>query len=321
MRIVKILFAVLLLALTSCSGAETISEDIFENVTQEQVNDSIPVIRRNVLIIGNSASRDAFSYVPFLYQEAGEVFQLNMVILYKGSESLSGHYNRITSNNSTYTVDYCHTATDSAWKTYENRPASEVLPALNWNLIILQDTWTASKVYDTVSNNIHRIKTYIADSIGVFPIAYMIVPPNPKAIIEEDLDTQWSQFATVAKNLLENGEVDYVIPCGTAIQNALHTSLKNLGDYNYLSYEGKHLQEGLPCLIEAYTATQSLFRFWGMDISIENSSLCITQEWVYNKSIPGRHGKVITGGEEDYELCKRCALAAVADPYLVTLFE
>ena len=311
----------MLLALSSCSGAENNYEDIFENDSSEIENDTIPIIKRNVLVIGNSASRDAFSYVPFLYQDAGENFQLNMVILYKGSESLAGHYNRISSNQATYTVDYCHTGIDSTWKSYGNRPASEVLPALNWDLIILQDTWTGSKVYETVSDRIYSIKKFIGDSIGSFSYAFMIVPPNPKAIVEDNLDAEWSQFSSVAKKLFDNEEIDYVIPCGTAIQNALHTQLKELGDYHYLSYEGIHLQEGLPCLIEAYTATQSLFGIFEIEQSIEYNTFNISQKWAWDKNIPGRHGSVITGSMEDYELCKKCALAAVSDPYHVTLFE
>lgn len=319
MRWIKLFSFALFIMLLSCSGAEVTFEDILDD--ESEMADSIPVLKRNVLIIGNSASRDAFSYVPFLFEEAGENFRINMVILYKGAENLGGHYKRLTTDSPTYVIDYCKAGADGKWHSFSDKSASEVLSEFKWDLVILQDTWTGSKALDDVSIRIHGIKDFIYDNYGAIPFAFMIVPPNPKAINEDDMDAEWRLFSSNAQTLLSNGLVDYVIPCGTAIQNALHTRLKGLGAYNYLSYEGVHLQEGLPCLIEAYTATQSLYSFFGIEKTIESSPLRITQKWVWNKDVPGRHGSVIEGTEQDYELCKRCAMAAFNNPYSVTLLQ
>lgn len=319
MRTFRLLSSLIFLLLLSCSNTGNSYEDFFEEFADK--SDSIPVLKKNILIIGNSASRDAFSYVPFLYEEAGENFVLNMAILYRGGGSLGGHYDRIISDNPEYEVDYCLSGKGNKWNYLSGISASKILSAAEWDVIILQGTWTESKDYQLVSQRVHKIRDYFSTNVADIPFAFMIVPPNPKAIDEGNLDYEWQLFAANAQKLLDNKEVDYVIPCGTAIQNALHTRLKGIGDFKYLSYEGVHLQEGLPCLLEAYTAAQTFFSIFGIEQTIERSTLEVTQKWVWDKDIPGRHGSVIVGTSEDYELCKRCAMSAFLNPYKVTPLE
>ena len=146
----------------------------------------------------------------------------------------------------------------------------------------------------------------------------MINPPHADGysdLGEKTSDELWMQYVANACKLKDDNEIDYIIPCGTGVQNARHTYLDSLGAFGHLSYDGRHLQEGIPCLIDAYTASQTLFHLFGISASIENSNMIITQQWVNATNIPGKHGSVIAGSDNDYSTSKRCAFNAVEFPF------
>jgi hypothetical protein len=115
--------------------------------------------------------------------------------------------------------------------------------------------------------------------------------------------------------------VEYIIPCGTAIQNARYTIVDKHGDFGHLSYDGDHLQEGLPCLLEAYVAAQFFCNLYGLGSTVSSCTIETSQEWVDSKHIPGKHGSAINGTREEYDICKRCALAAIEHPYEIQKSE
>ncbi|MBR4389308.1 MAG: DUF4886 domain-containing protein [Prevotella sp.] len=316
MKLFNLSFFFFFLSFMSCSG----SDDDFAEVLNNVDTPTPPTTVHNVLVIGNSASRDAFSYVPALMEEMDKNNPLNMLIFYKGSESLAGHYNRMIGDYSDFESDVNLYRSQSVWQTFKGERASTVLGSKKWDLVILQNTWSSNRL-DVMRQSVQDIRQFLTDNFGAISYALMLDPPNPKKLSDDNLDDQWGEFASIAETLLQEGLVDFVIPCGTAIQNALHTHLKVLGDYGYLSYEGTHLQEGLPCLLEAYTAAQCLAGIFNTGKSIESSRIRITQDWVSKKRIPQQHGSVIEGTEEDIVLCKQCALAAVSSPYAVAFLE
>jgi hypothetical protein len=275
----------------------------------------------HILVIGNSLSRDALSYVPFLINEISPYVYVDLKILYKSGTSLNGHWELINKNSYDYTLDYCNSKT-SRWYVASAKSASSIISMRDWDLVILQQGSSNAYNYSDTQPYIHKIVDYVRKKRGNAKIAYMLVPSRAsgiKVLKGKTSDEIWKMQADVAYQLLNEGEVDYVIPCGTAIQNARHTTLDVLGDYGHLTYDGLHLQEGIPCLVDVYTATQSLFNILSIDASIYNSSLYITQQWVYEKNILGQHGYVISGTEDDYVLCKQCALMAVENPYEISL--
>jgi hypothetical protein len=151
-----------------------------------------------------------------------------------------------------------------------------------------------------------------------------MVPAQPEGssvLGDFSSDEVWSMFANTTQDLLDNKDVDYIIPCGTAIQNARHTYLDDMGCYGHLSYDGRHLQEGIPCMIEAFTATQCFFDIFTIGASIQSSSLQITPQIASTIKVPGRHGGVIEGSEADYALCKQCALFAIGNPYSISNYD
>ena len=271
----------------------------------------------NILIVGNSYSRDAFSYAPMIIEEMCPDVKVNIQILYIGGVALSKHKQYMENKEALFTLDSYNT-TLGKWNSKGNILADSVVSLHNWNCVILQEGSTTSRNYETVIGNINTIKDYLRSYQSDICISFMLNPTHPigsEALGNYTSEEEFNMIAGVASRLLSTKTVDHVIPCGTAIQNARNTYLDNFGDYGHLSYEGRHLQEGIPCWIEALTASQMLIRILDLEVDGDISQLKITQQWVKEKNIPGRHGKVLEGRTSDYKLAQICAMKAIDSPY------
>lgn len=279
----------------------------------------------NVLVIGNSYARDAFSYVPCLITSVNPEVSINVSILGENSANLEQIYSNISKGNNSFFCDK-YLLSKGKWKSTNSTKAKSVITSKKWNLIILQENSMTATDYDKTRKNIGKMVSFLHKKHKKVPIAFMLNPTHPigsKQLdsIGVDSDSEFYLLVENAKKMLDGGVVDYVIPCGTAIQNARHTVLNDYGDFGQLSYDGNHLQEGLPCLIEAYTASQFLLNCFSLSGCIENSGLVITDKWVKNKKIPGQHGNVVSGTLSDYRLSKKCARAAISNPYTIMFIE
>lgn len=271
-----------------------------------------------VLIFGNSYSRDAFSYVPALLEESG--LQINITILCINGNALSTHYEALGYNRSKFEID-TYDFENHRWRTYKDSTALQSIISKDWKLVIMQDGGNTAKDYHKTSTNVKNLKSYLQRVIPQAHFSYMINPPHPighPSLNGGSNNEEYSVIVRIAKQLVADGIVADLVPCGTAIQNARQTDLQTLGNYGDLSYEGKHLQEGIPCMIEAYVGANFIADFFGYEYSIFNSQLRINQTWVSKQQIPGQHGKVVTGDDAQYELSKHAAIDAVTTPLQIT---
>lgn len=270
----------------------------------------------HVLVLGNSLSRDAFSYVPAVMENVFPGLSINIDILCLNGKSLAYHWDYLSNNLSRFEMDVYTTKT-GRWRTFYGVSGNDVISSKKWDIIVMQEGTTTIKNYSKTQTHIENISNYIRAQQTTTLFAFLLHPSCSKSL--KTSDELWTLNTNTASELLRNNEINYVIPCGTGIQNARHTSLGALGEKGNMTYDGVHLQEGTPCLMDAYVAAQSLFDILSIDASIKDSQLQITQQWVNNKNIPGQHGSVITGTDEDYELCKKCALLAIENPYEISL--
>lgn len=273
----------------------------------------------SVLIIGNSYSRDAFSYVPALLQEAG--INVDISILCLNGKALSTHYDVLLHNRALYDID-SYDYESHRWYTCTDTTALPTISSKDWKLVIMQEGGNVARVCQTTSANVINLSTYLRKLLPLAPFSYMLNPPHPighSTLAGTHNNDEFEIIADVTNELVKEGLVYDIVPCGTAIQNARQTALQRLRDYGDLSYEGKHLQEGLPCLIEAYVGAACIANFFHYPFDIDSSSLMTNQTWVNQQHIPGKHGKAIEGDEEQIELCKSVAIDAVDYPLTISI--
>lgn len=302
--------------ITSCAAQD--DDFIVDPVRPKNLDDNKKELR--ILVFGDSFSRDAFSYVPGVIEDLCPNLNVDMEILYLGGKSLKYHWDYLSNDKDLFTLDV-YTSYAGKWNSISYTLGEEVVTAQEWDLVILQEGSIAARNYNLTQTHVNSISGYIRDRQPTAKFAFMMSPAKPDgspALGDYSSDDVWMMYVNTSQLLLSNEEVDYIIPCGTAIQNARQTSLDKYGDFGHLSYDGNHLQEGLPCLIEAYVTAQFLFNLKESGVSIENSTLRITQGWVNEKRIPGKHGSVIEGTDEEYAICKRSAMLALEKPYEIS---
>lgn len=298
---------------TSCSAED---DDKYIKGRKDSIPDD-QKININILIIGDSFSRDAFSYVPFVMEDVYPGISVDMEILYIGGRALNYHYDYLINKKSQFVLDQYLTGIGH-WVSSSDASGEDVIRSKSWDLVILQEGSNTTRSYEKTQPHIQNLSEFIHLIQNDIKVAFMLSPAKPEgspALGSYTSDQVWEMNANTSRQLLNEEEVDYIIPCGTGIQNSRRTIVDRYGDFGHLSYDGDHLQEGLPCLIEAYVAAQTFFYIYGIDASIENCGIETTQKWVNSKHIPGKHGSAINGTPEDYRLCKRSALLAVDKPY------
>lgn len=280
-------------------------------------------IKFNVLALGNSYTCDALAYVPAIIRAIAPQVELTMGIACRGNSTLQQHYEENIKQN-LVPESYYLINPSGRWNIVwpNDRTEPDIITERQWDLVVLHQNSTLSREYDNYQPYLDSIMTWINDTLEQVPdYAWLLIPayPDGQSLLDGSTsDQMWLDVCNAAQRVIEETDVKTVIPCGTAIQNARHTSLASLGDYGYLSHDGRHLQEGIPSLIEAYAVAATLLRHLGVEADIRNENLVINQDWINNYGVPQASGTPIGMNGLYREIARQCALAALKHPYVIT---
>ena len=274
-----------------------------------------------VLAIGNSYSRDAFSYVPFLLENILGC-KVKFGIMYKGSCTLQQHYNLISTDGDYEAFDYYTTDTE-VWSTVSNKNIEYALSLEQWDIITLQQQSSASRDYNTYQPYLNNVINLLYDKIDYsVRLGWLLTPSYTDGYSGLNNDTSDSMFEKICQavqRVIDETPIEFFIPCGTAKQNATKTTLNSLGDYGGMFYEGLHLQEGIPCLVEAYVAALKLMELLGYsNKGLYGNQIRPTQEKVVSWNVPQRHGESVGVNDDNCRIAQLCAIMAFKKPLEVT---
>lgn len=296
-------FLVLLLfifTLVSCNKEEKppVTPDVPDTPETGISKDSV-----KILAIGNSFSDNAMNQLYPILKAFG-VKEIVLGNLYIGGCTIATHYANIERNAASYTYRKNDSRTETAGR-FVDTPSTKILTALqeeDWQVVTLQQA----------SHDSGMIGTYKDDQIN------LLVDYAKAGVEDENLKIAWhmtwayqgnathSAFpkydrdqmlmynvitGCVQQKIATNDRFDYVIPAGTAIQNA-RTSY--LGDK--LTADGYHLN----ALGEFIIGVTWVLQLTGWSIDDLNVEL-----------VPAQF-------KDDIEVIKESAVNAVAKPYEVT---
>ena len=139
----------------------------------------------------------------------------------------------------------------------------------------------------------------------------------------------YSEQQSCVSNLWQTTPIDFVIPCGTAIENARGNSTLNAigngagGNTGHLVCDnGGHLQQGIGELIPNYVVVAKMLELCGEPLGILGNPIRPTDEVITAWDVPGKHDSAsdTSQGVTDANcyLAQRCALAAIKFPSTVS---
>ncbi|MBR5381915.1 MAG: DUF4886 domain-containing protein, partial [Oscillospiraceae bacterium] len=274
-----------------------------------------------VLCIGNSYTQDAAAYAPFIVESLSDGVELTLGISFFPGASIDD-YLEIFSEEKPVLQYYKHENGKKAWNVPEkNTTLQHILEDETWDIVTFQQAsrkqgdWSS---YSGLNELIERVVEYASSIHSKEPTPCWLMPAL--RLSAENMVTFKATVECVQK-VLETTPVDFVIPCGTATQNARQTSLQQLGDSGGLTADTNgHLQEGLPRLLEGYVLAAGILELCGEETcELLGETTRPSDNWANGRRIPGRRGNAVGITEENCRLAQECALAALRGPFSVTV--
>lgn len=195
----------------------------------------------------------------------------------------------------------------------ERAPLREILRQ-PWDVVVLQQFSGDAVDYSTFNPALKQMIRYIRTDCPNQRVAlawqtawsyWSGYGPEPRG------EERWRQICRTTQEMVTRDGIDIIVPVGTAIQNARHTSLQTPYD---LTRDGTHLAFGTGCYVAACTWFQALMApVFNVSILGNKQLHSISEKEKAESRYPTQ---AVTA--ENRELCQRCAYYATLDFYNVT---
>ena len=287
-----------------------------------------------ILLIGNSATDDALSYVPFIMQNMGVPVNFQIGIAMMSSSTLAMHLSNWENETEAYQFRLYNGG--AAWQDFADKSLQWMFDNYTWDIVSLQQAQPQKiNTYQPYLNKlINGISSYVGNALKFIWYQTHIYAAQsnggaPRS--EETIAEYYADEMTACQDVVGATICEHIVPVSTAIQNARSIlSIKTIGDYannennptgyGYLNYlDGVHLQEGLPCQIAAYTFVLSLLEIYGFkEYSINGETTRVTSAWTTGKNIPSPHGSPVGSTDANCVIAQKCAIMAMKKPFVIT---
>lgn len=321
-RSLLIILAVCAMCLTAC-GRHTAVIDEPDLPDVPELPDTVEHVALNVLALGNSYCNDAYSYVPYVMHNVAPEVELTIAFLSVGGCYLERHYKEFCLQNKPYLYYYRHGPADVSWIKRDSVRLSEVLGERDWDIILFQQASGFSDDYSTYQPYVTQLLEWFDERLAKpHTYGWLMTPAYPDGLDrlgDKSSEQMYGEIADCARRVMEDTDIGFLIPAGTAIQNARHTSLDALGAFGHLSADGVHYHDGIPRLIESYAVVQTLLEHLGLERDINNDMLAITKQWLIEMNIERSWNAPTEVTEANRTLAKKCVNAAMREPFRVTV--
>ncbi|MBQ9641272.1 MAG: DUF4886 domain-containing protein [Bacteroidaceae bacterium] len=290
-----------------------------------------------ILSIGNSYSMDALFYLPRLVSSITNEVNIAVGIAYYSSATLKNHAQLAESDSKSYTFYHCDSTLDH-WKRERNLSLADIL-STDWDFILLQQSSFFQSDYNSYQPWLDQLTSFVQQhQPHGTKLGWLLCPAFAQSRIDavkEDgtksyntgnyttSDEHFAAVAQCAQNVLSgNNPVSFVVPAGTAIQNARHIAeLDTLGTTGNLTFDYVHTQDGLPRMIQAYTLAQTLFDLCGIAKGIWGNSTVVSEEWLKDAGLVTawamRKGAPV-GSLPQYYIGQQCTISAIKHPFVIS---
>ena len=230
---------------TSNETNVTSSEQTTVNIASDTVVSDTPVTLPDsikILAIGNSFSTDCMEYLWRMLKSAG-VSSIVLGNLYYGGCTMAQHLSFATSDSASYTY---YKNTKGVWISTANYKMSDALGDEEWDIITLQESSKTCGVESAYKASYAKLVDYVSARKGnaklVWNMTWAYQQDSTHSSFPNYGSSQTKMYSMLVdcaqKYPVKDSNISYIIPVGTAVQNA-RTSY--LGDH--ITRDGYHLNK------------------------------------------------------------------------------
>lgn len=211
---------------------------------------------RKIFMIGNSFSLNSTEYLHHLCAEAG--IDITIGVMYRAGESLESHYTNLQNESANYTY-YERISENGVARsvTTPNQSLRDGARKHAWDTVMFLQRPEMSGDYSTfnpyLDDLISMVKTEVSADIKVG----LMQTWSFSKVKDPNADVMYSNIVSAFDEVMYESNIEYIIPIGTAIQNARSNDRLNAVDEE-LTSDGIHLGN-LGKYIAALTGFESLF--------------------------------------------------------------
>lgn len=298
---------------------ESVANEL-QSSLEDYVDTTINRVRNiKILAIGNSYSINAMCYIPWILDNIAPEVDYTFGIWLYGGASLEHHYD-IISNNTTGNNYIKMKKGDTKWNTATGGSTISALMAdEDWDIVTLQQASAYHADYSTYQPYLNDIvKSLFGYAQRSIRFGWLFTPSKQTTLNVSVTD--YENIAACVQRVMNETAVDFIIPAGTALQNARTVpALQALGDSGNMTYD-QHLQGGIPCLVEAYAYALSVLREMGMNYrSMYGDSFTPDSTWETNTGMTSMmYGSPVGLTDANRMAAQICAIQALKKPYEIT---
>lgn len=214
----------------------------------------------------------------------------------------------------------------TAWTSSGSKDVDDILQLEEWDIITFQQNGGAAyKDWDIYfSPFIYKLHKALFNKLNKAVKIGWLLTHGSYAGNDDEFLNHWEGTAINAKKIMENTGTGVLFAYGTAVQNLRTTNLVRLGDGEgqNLCADSVHLQEGIGCLVAAYSNALTILDCVGMKHKgVIGEQTRIDAEFISSINVLGQNtgeSGVIGITEENCFLAQIAAELGVKKPYEVT---
>lgn len=260
----------------------------------------------SILFVGNSLTQDGMSYLPYLLTKYYPGFKFRFYMWYNGGYDLSQQYDKFTADTACEAFSIAENT--PSWTTSQVK-MSDILSTYKFNIVCMQEYFNRKESYTSVTDWNNCRDYIVSHYTGGNGLEFISLFHSPWMTNEQ---TVYELTKTGNALILQSTIADDMIATGIALHIARSTDLDNLGDQGHLTPDSVHAQEGLPCLLEAYTALLWVLDRYGFPTSIYGLPFKMTAGIQGSIAVPGANigTGVIEGTDAQNLLAQEIAVMA-----------
>lgn len=304
------------------AGSFTIKAATISEINRlEQVESRVENVENeskiSILFIGNSLQADVVAYLPLLLKEA-KITNFTIYIWYIGGANMAEHLDTFV-NETNCDIFGTWSGDNNAWVSRSTN-IQDVLANCTFDVVCLQDYFNGYNTIDEWDITPFKdVVSYIRSNYAKNPLTFVSLLPAAKRNTIATHTKIHNIILEAYQRIITETDVKLIIPAGIAIKNALdNDTISSLGDNGFLSYDGIHAQEGLPCMLQTYVLAECVYKIYGLQYGIAGSAIRITTDaQITEMNVPNSHGTPVGMSDANCAIAQKIALETIKESELI----